>query len=382
MAALRLCRIRPTGRVLLLVGGFLLSCVGQAWANTESVDPALAARAEARPAVTVETESAQEEGGGVPVSASAESARTQETDAADPAENARATQAEAEKAEAKRQRQERVVAFARRRVREMAERKRALARTLAAERARAKASEEEASRVRARKEREVVPTPLPEIVDHRSALERQLAAHWGWGADKDRQVRVPLPDWQNWQRVRLFGVEHLAAFRYTKQHHTLTAVFAVETRAQKPSSLTCMDEFERRGFPELVRHGVHIEPIDAKTAQWDQRPVLVHETEGRVTFLFSRYEFSAAWTAYPAYDHGCLVYATVVLWDGQPELARRVLDRFVAEGVAQVRPLTTSVPSRLEEGPQNPPAASRSARERSETAQNGDSPQRARRTSP
>lgn len=382
MAGFRLSRIRSSGRLLVFVGGLVLVGGGQAWANTEAVDGTLGVVTPDRPAVTVEAESAQEDRRAAPGSAGGENSRTEGPDASDAAEDARAAQLEAEKAEAKRQRQERVVAFARRRVREMAERKRALARMEAAQRARAKASEEEASRVRVRQEQVVAPAPLPEIVDHRSALERQLAAHWGWGADKDRQVRVPLPDWQNWQRVRLFGVEHLAAFRYTKQHHTLTAVFAVETRAQKPSSLTCMDEFERRGFPELVRHGVRIEPIGAKIAQWDKRPVLVHETEGRVTFLFSRYEFSAAWTAYPAYDHGCLVYATVVLWDGQPELARRVLDRFVAEGVAQVRPLTTSVPSRLEDGPQSPPLASRSTRERSETAQNGDSSQRARRTSP
>lgn len=256
---------------------------------------------------------------------------------------------EAAKAEEKRLRQERIVAFARRRVQEMAERQRAAvraaARAQAAEKRRVSAARKAASRQAAA---EVV-VPLPEIVDHRSALERQLAAHWGWGADKDRQVRVPLPDWQNWQRVRLFGVEHVTAFRYTKQHHTLTAVFSVETRAERPSSLSCMDEFERRGFPELRKHGVHIEPIDERTSRWDERPVLVHRTDGRVTFLFTRYEFSAAWTAYPAYDHGCLVYATVVLWDGEPELARRVLDRFVAEGVEQVRPLTDVLPGRRED---------------------------------
>jgi hypothetical protein len=187
---------------------------------------------------------------------------------------------------------------------------------------------------------------LPAITDHRSALERQLAAGWGWGADKDRQVRVPLPDYRNWRRVRLFGIDHLTAFTYTKQHHTLTAVFAVETRAKQPSSLSCMEEFERRGMPEIKRHGVHIEPVAQSASRWDERPVLVHKTEGRVSFLFSRYEFSAAWTAYPAYDHGCLVYATIVLWDGQPELARKLLDRFVAEGVGQVRPLTSALPAR------------------------------------
>jgi hypothetical protein len=249
-------------------------------------------------------------------------------------------------------RRERIVAFARERVREMEARKQARALAEAEAKAKADAKHQQKKRRESKKKEATAaaPKPLPEIVDHRSALERQLVAGWGWGADTGHQVRVPLPDWQNWQRVRLFGIEHLAAFRYTKQHHTLTAVFTVETSAKQPSSLSCMDAFERRGKPVLAQHGVRITPIAESASRWDQKPVLVHETEGRVTFLFSRYEFSAAWTAYPAYDHGCLVYATVVLWDGQPELARQLLDRFVAEGVAQVRPLTAELPMRKGDG--------------------------------
>lgn len=376
MARFRPFPVRHCRRLLVLACGFGLALGGPAWASAEPVADAPTSEGEKPLAVSALDDSAQEGGPGGPVSVDGEAPGTEDAGALDrqteaeqaAAAQAAAAQAEADKAEAKRQRQARVVAFARRRVRAMAKRKRELAALEARERERAKA--DEASRARAPKQRVAVAAPLPEIVDHRSALERQLAAHWGWGADKDRQVRVPLPDWQNWQRVRLFGVEHLTAFRYTKQHHTLTAVFAVETRAQKPSSLTCMDEFERRGFPLLQRHGVQIEPIATQQAKWQERPVLVHETEGRVTFLFSRYEFSAAWTAYPAYDHGCLVYATVVLWDGQPDLARRVLDRFVAEGVAQVHPLTASLPSRLEDGPEAAPVATPAARQRSETAQN------------
>ena len=252
-------------------------------------------------------------------------------------------------AEEKRLRSEAAVAYARRRVRQMAERKaraeaRAAARAEAARRVVPPAAVSAPAAARP-------PAELPTIVDHRTALERQLAAGWGWGADKDRQVRVPLPDWQNWRRVNLLGVDHLAAFTYTKEHHALTAVFAVETRAQKPSSLSCMEEFERRGMPEIRRHGVQLTPIAASASSWQERPVLVHKTEGRVSILFSRYEFSAAWTAYPAYDHGCLVYATVVVWDGQPELARKLLDRFVVEGVGQVYPLTPVLPARPEDEP-------------------------------
>lgn len=297
--------------------------------------------------------------------ANARPARADEASTASAAPTGPAPEVESEQ---HRLRRERIVAFARQRVREMEERKRAQALAEAEAKVKAQAEPKPKRTKRASKPTRVAqeaPKPLPEIVDHRSALERQLAAGWGWGADKDHQVRVPLPDWQNWQRVRLWGIEHLAAFRYTKQHHTLTAVFTVETTAQRPSSLSCMDTFERRGKPELSRHGVHLTPISETASRWDQRPVLVHETEGRVTFLFSRYEFSAAWTAYPAYDHGCLVYATVVLWDGQPELARKLLDRFVAEGVGQVRPLTAELPARKPE-PEVPAGAVKV-----ETARNG-----------
>lgn len=348
MACLRLSRADSAGRVLLVALGLGLVGPRPAAAGAPSAPEVEAADMQA--AAGQEGAAEFEAAGGTADRATAEAALSADAKAAAERAAAEAEAAAAAREAEKRARQERVVAFARQRVREMAERKRAQAATEARERKRARAAAKQAERARRERTAAAAALPLPEIVDHRSALERQLAAHWGWGADKDRQVRVPLPDWQNWQRVRLFGVEHLAAFRYTKEHHTLTAVFTVETRAQKPSSLTCMDEFERRGFPQLKRHGVHIEPIATRSAHWDERPVLVHETDGRVTFLFSRYEFSAAWTAYPAYDHGCLVYATVVLWDGQPELARRVLDRFVTEGVAQVRPLTPFVPTRLDDG--------------------------------
>ena len=37
---------------------------------------------------------------------------------------------------------------------------------------------------------------------HLAALERQLEQSWGWRSDKDDQVHFPLPDWDNWRRIR------------------------------------------------------------------------------------------------------------------------------------------------------------------------------------
>lgn len=188
--------------------------------------------------------------------------------------------------------------------------------------------------------------PLPAIIDHKSALERQMLAQWGWRSDKDRQVRVPLPDWKSWQRIRLWNIDHLTAFRYTKAHHAVTTVFAVEMEDMQPTSFGCMAEFERKGFVLLDRHHVKIGPVTSLTRPWRGNEISVHQTDGRAPFLLSQYEFSAAWAAYPAYDNGCLIYATVVLWEGEPQLARTLRDRWVQQAVRRVNPLTETVPYR------------------------------------
>lgn len=187
--------------------------------------------------------------------------------------------------------------------------------------------------------------PLPELVDHRSALERQLQANWGFGSDRDRQVRVPLVDRDGWQRIRLWNIDHLTAFRYTRQHHAITTLFTVSSQ-ERLSSQSCMEQFEREGEPSLKRWRVRLKAVEVREALWRGAPVLVHRTEGSVPFLLSRYEFSAAWAAYPAYEGGCLIAATVVLWDGRPQLAGQVVDRWIAEGVAQFEPRTKGVPFR------------------------------------
>src|SRR5690606_3693419 len=54
---------------------------------------------------------------------------------------------------------------------------------------------------------------------HKAALERQLKEPWGARNDKDDQLHAPTPDWQNWKRVRYWGVDHFTGFRYGDDHH-------------------------------------------------------------------------------------------------------------------------------------------------------------------
>ncbi len=107
-----------------------------------------------------------------------------------------------------------------------------------------------------------------------------------------------------------------------------------------------MTEFERRGFPLLERYHVRLGQVVSQKRPWRGQKLVVHKTEGQAPFLFSNYEFSAAWAAYPAYEGGCLIYATVVLWEGHPRVARQLLERFVQQGIRRVKPLTETIPYR------------------------------------
>lgn len=185
---------------------------------------------------------------------------------------------------------------------------------------------------------------------HVAALDRQLEQPWGWRNDKDDQVHFPLPDWENWRRVRIRFVDHLAAFRYGDDRHVFSAAFVVRTPdGEAPTSAACMAEFERQALDRASSYRVRYTPVSEHASSWRREPLVVHATDGELSFFFTRYDFSAAWAAYPAYEDGCLVYAVVVQWEGQRELARRVRDRWIEEGFSGLTTLTKTRPFRREE---------------------------------
>lgn len=185
---------------------------------------------------------------------------------------------------------------------------------------------------------------------HAAALSRQLDEPWGWRNDKDDQVHFPLPDWEHWRRVRIRFVDHLTAFKYGDDRHLLSAAFVLKTPPEvTPSTETCMALFEREARKKADTYRVSFTPIRSHETRWRGRPLAVHSTDGELSFLFSHYEFSSAWAAYPAYSDGCLVYAVVVQWEDQPELARKVRDRWIAEGFEGVQTRTKMLPFRHED---------------------------------
>lgn len=180
-----------------------------------------------------------------------------------------------------------------------------------------------------------------------AALSRLLEAAWGARADKDDQLLVPLPDAENWKRVRFFGVDHFVGFRYGNDHHALVAVFVQEADGvAEPTSAECLKRFEAWGRPRVRAFDVDFQPFSVKHARYRDRPRIAYTMDGSVLLGFSRPEFSAAWTGYSIYRGACLISSIAVPWRKHPDLARRVRDRFVEEGFALLEPKTEGAPYR------------------------------------
>ena len=172
---------------------------------------------------------------------------------------------------------------------------------------------------------------------HEAALERLLTAPWGLRSDKADQVSVPMPDSDNWKRVRYYGVEHYVGFRYGDEHHAMLIAFVQELPAGTPmKSDTCVRSFEAWGLPQTHAFDVKFSPFESHLGKWQSQILESRSVDGKVNLGFEAAEFSGAWAAYPSYKDACLVLAVAVPWRDHPELAQKLRDRFVSEGFPQL----------------------------------------------
>ena len=172
---------------------------------------------------------------------------------------------------------------------------------------------------------------------HAAALDRLLNAGWGIKTDKTDQVRVPMPDWENWKRVHYFGVETFAGFRYGDDHHVMALVFLQDIPAGTPiTSDACLRRFEAWGMPQTHPFDVKFGAFEPHFSKWQGQTLESRSVDGRVNLGFTAAEFSAAWVAYPAYPDACLIFAIAVPWRERGDLAQKLRDRWVNEGFQQL----------------------------------------------
>jgi hypothetical protein len=79
---------------------------------------------------------------------------------------------------------------------------------------------------------------------------------------------------------------------------------------------------------------------------WRGHRIMVKSMDGYVDLGFDRKRFSAAYAAYDAYPNACLVFGVAIPWRDQKELAQKVRDRWIKEGVPRIAPLTPTRPYR------------------------------------
>jgi len=182
---------------------------------------------------------------------------------------------------------------------------------------------------------------------HEAALERQLNLRWGFQEDKDGQLRVPLVDWKNYDRVRYWVFDHFVGFKYGTDYHVLNAVVLLDVPDGTPMDPHgCMQRLEKWAFPQFKNFDVKVDETQYSEVRWRDHDITVKSMDGYVDFGLERRRFSAAYAAYDAYSDACLGFGVAVPWRDQKELAQKVRDRWVHEGVALLNPLTPKRPYR------------------------------------
>jgi hypothetical protein len=188
---------------------------------------------------------------------------------------------------------------------------------------------------------------------HFSALRRLLLEPWGRRQDKDAQLLLPFTDTANWKRVRFSLVEHFTGFRYGEDNHAVTVTFIHELpKGVSANPFECMRLAEQWAQPQLRDFGVDVDNFREEEVDWqngkDRQPLLVHVADAHLDVGFDRWEGTAAWIAYPAYEDACVTHAMAVPWRGHRALAESVVTRWVEEGAERVRPKTEKRPYRIE----------------------------------
>jgi hypothetical protein len=175
---------------------------------------------------------------------------------------------------------------------------------------------------------------------HESALQRLRTEPWGWRNDKQDALHVPLPDWQNWRRIRYYGVTSFVGFRYGDDHHAVIAIWVRETD-EGTTADECLEKFEKWASPTAHSFSVQVGPGTVTHVPWTPKPeesphgeltVAVKSLQAEVNTLLSRKSYAAAYAAYVMWPKTCTIFGVAVPERDSEELAREVRDRYVNDG--------------------------------------------------
>jgi hypothetical protein len=180
-------------------------------------------------------------------------------------------------------------------------------------------------------------------VEHAAALEELKAARFGWVVDRQRSVRLALPDAVHWMRVKFWGMKSLAGFRYGRDHHAVVGAIVLPVPVDPKSGVAdetapgvCGKVFETWAQPYVDAFEVAIEHEAPRAATWNGKIAEIDALVARTATLGVHDEYAVAYGAYPAWPGECLLLGVAVPARDEIERAKAVRDRFAAEILPKV----------------------------------------------
>lgn len=174
----------------------------------------------------------------------------------------------------------------------------------------------------------------------KAALERLLNEPWGFRKDRWNTLRVPLVDWQNWRRVRIWGHPTRATYRYGDDHRAIdTTLYTTIEGSNDPAA--CLAKFNAYVITTANAYGVRMsEPQLIKMNQQvddETRPMLVEMREGTIDSILANDDYVGALAVYQSWPGTCLVRGFAVVSTNHRDLAVKVRDRWIREGAPGIR---------------------------------------------
>ncbi|HEY4117335.1 MAG TPA: hypothetical protein VGM56_05745 [Byssovorax sp.] len=173
-----------------------------------------------------------------------------------------------------------------------------------------------------------------------AALERLAAEPRGQRGDRFGTLKVPLFDWKQWQRVRLWAAPTRATFQYGDAKYAFNAVWYVKSEGDASDVDTCLDAFEKKARPVVDGYGVRVvETRSLRTRQdagGELRPMVVKLYEGSIDSVLASDEYVGGLAAYESWPGTCLVQGFAVVATHHKDLAIKVRDRWVEDAASRL----------------------------------------------
>lgn len=187
---------------------------------------------------------------------------------------------------------------------------------------------------------------------HAAALEQLTIAPFGSRTDRQKSVKLPLPDMKSWRRVRFLGIKSLVGFRYGTEHHAVAGAFVMDVKNRTPES--CQQAFEDWTKPWLETFEVSFEIGKPVGFTWKNNLKPNEPTEvlsavtlhASTTSVLAHESYQATYAIYPAWPDKCLVVGMATAARGEEERAKKARDRFAQEVFSKLELTSETAPTK------------------------------------